>query len=182
MKKEEEIPEFNSLEEERKYWEERAKTPGKWTENKPQRRSSFLAVRLNGEEITRLRDAASKQGMSPSSYARHILTKTIEKQAKQTITLDQAWETLAKGLTDEDRSKLEALMKNLAVPNLENPMLFFFNTDAWDDLASTFMRCFFAFQGVTVITPQNKIYEQMKEILNQEPKTQSGGSSAPVKV
>jgi hypothetical protein len=79
------IPEFKSPEEEREYWESRGPLAEghKGTIHKPgtrQKRSSFLAVRLTGEELTKLRDIASRQGIGTSTYARMMLTSAIERQ------------------------------------------------------------------------------------------------------
>jgi predicted DNA binding CopG/RHH family protein len=84
------IPEFKSLEEEKEYWEARGPLAEghKGTINKPktkQKRSSFLAVRLTGEELTRLRDVAAKQGLGPSTFARIVLTSAIERQSQPDI-------------------------------------------------------------------------------------------------
>ena len=81
------IPEFKTLEEEREYWEARGPLAErhKGTLNKPkprQKRSSFLAVRLTGEELTSLRDIAAKQGLGPSTFARIVLTSAIERQSQ----------------------------------------------------------------------------------------------------
>ena len=98
------IPEFQSLEEERKYWEGRgALAEGhKGSLNKPrpgQKRSSFLAVRLTGEELTRLRDIAEKQGMGPSTFARVVLTTAIEQGgiSPRTRALHEVVEALQQG-------------------------------------------------------------------------------------
>jgi hypothetical protein len=90
MKKYEQIPEFKTLEEEKEYWDAHGPLAEghKGIINKPrskQQRSSFLAVRLTGEELTRLRDLAAKQGFGPSTYARIILTSAIEHQSKPDI-------------------------------------------------------------------------------------------------
>jgi antitoxin component of RelBE/YafQ-DinJ toxin-antitoxin module len=84
------IPEFKTLEEERAYWEARGPLAEghKGTINKPrskQKRSSFLAVRLTGEELTRLRNIAAKQGLGPSTFARMLLTSAIERQSQPDI-------------------------------------------------------------------------------------------------
>jgi len=77
------VPEFKTLKEEKEYWEARGPLAEgrEGTINKPkakQKRSSFLAVRLTGEELTQLRDLAAKQGLGPSTYARILLTSVIE--------------------------------------------------------------------------------------------------------
>ena len=84
------IPDFKTLEDERAYWEARGPLAEghKGTFNRPkakQKRSSFLAVRLTGDELTKLRDIAAKQGLGPSTYARMILTSTMERQGKPDI-------------------------------------------------------------------------------------------------
>lgn len=101
MKRKEDIkiPEFRSLEEERGYWETRGPLAEghKGRINKPiQKRSSFLAVRLTGEELTRLRDIAAKQGLGPSTFARLILTSAIEHegQSPKYITRDELKEIM----------------------------------------------------------------------------------------
>ncbi|MBI2831535.1 MAG: hypothetical protein HYX79_04680 [Chloroflexi bacterium] len=104
MKKKEDarIPEFQSLEEEQKYWEAR----GPLTEehrgriNKPksgQRLSSFLAVRLTGEELSHLRDMAAEYGVGPSTFARIVLTNVLksERVLPKQITVEQLKDVLS---------------------------------------------------------------------------------------
>lgn len=86
-KKNSQIPEFKTLEEEKEYWNARGPLAEghKGTINKPkprQNRSSFLAVRLTDEEITRLRDLSAKQGLGPSTFARIVLTSAMERQSQ----------------------------------------------------------------------------------------------------
>ena len=75
------IPKFQSLDEEKEYWEARGPLAlgHKGRINNPdQKRSSFLSVRLTDEELTQLRDIAAKQGLGPSTFARLILTSVIK--------------------------------------------------------------------------------------------------------
>jgi len=79
------IPEFKSLDEEREYWEARGPLAegqgGRINRPKPgQKRSSFLSIRLTGEELTQLRDMAAEFGMGPSTYARQVLKLAIEQK------------------------------------------------------------------------------------------------------
>jgi len=85
MKKETDtkIPEFQSLEEEREYWESRGPLAKghKGQVSKPEvseKRSSFLSVRLTGQELTQLRDLAVRIGVPPSTFARYALKLAIE--------------------------------------------------------------------------------------------------------
>src|SRR4030042_581554 len=88
------IPEFKTLEEERKYWDARGPLADghKGTINKPrakQKLTSFLAVRLTGEELTKLRDVAAKQGLGPSTYARILITTAIETRKADAVDLTE---------------------------------------------------------------------------------------------
>lgn len=78
------IPEFKSPEEEKEYWEARGPLAkghrGKL--NKPEtgrKRSSFLSVRLTGEELTQLRNLAASFNIGPSTFARQILLGVIRR-------------------------------------------------------------------------------------------------------
>jgi hypothetical protein len=77
------VPEFQSLEEEREYWEARGPLAeghkGKFHIQEPcQKRNSFLSIRLTGDEIGQLRDVADKMGVSPSTLARFGIKQVIE--------------------------------------------------------------------------------------------------------
>ena len=118
MKKVEEdrIPEFKTLEEEREYWEARSglapghkgrwsNPRGSWSERKS-KLSSYLVVRLTGEEITKLRDIAVKKGLGTSTYARTVLTGVIEQENKtQVVTLDDVKQAAEHFITSYDALK-----------------------------------------------------------------------------
>ena len=117
MKKNNSISEFKTLEEEREYWEARGPLAEghKGTVNKPktrQKRSSFLAVRLTGEELTRLRDIAAKQGLGPSTFARIVLTSAIERQSQpDMVTLTELKNMMENFLSQPTMDKGEAVGK-----------------------------------------------------------------------
>jgi hypothetical protein len=174
--KNENIPEFKSLEEERKYWEERAKTPGRWTKNKPQKRSSFLALRLTGEELTRLRDAAAKQGIGPSTFAREAIFKAMDGDSKKTITLAQAIELMTAEITEADRKRLNELYDSIAVPSIENPILLWYNENTMEEAISIMARAFCAPQRLTIETKDNKSKELTKDAQNERTSLALGDS------
>lgn len=78
------LPEFQSLDEERAYWEARGPLAlggrGQLNRAKADKRSSFLVVRLTGQELTRLRDIAAEHGLGPSTFARMVLLSVIERR------------------------------------------------------------------------------------------------------
>jgi len=56
---------------------------GQARRSKPgQKRSSFLSVRLTGEELDRLRDLAARQGIGPSTFVRTLLTGALERETR----------------------------------------------------------------------------------------------------
>ena len=64
-------PRFSSLEEEDEYWKTHSPLDEGYkgeVQKSKQKRSSFLSIRLTGEEITKLRNVAAKFGMGPSTY------------------------------------------------------------------------------------------------------------------
>jgi antitoxin component of RelBE/YafQ-DinJ toxin-antitoxin module len=113
-----EIPEFKTLEEEKEYWEARGPLAEghRGIVNKPkQKRSSFLAVRLTGEELTRLRDIAAKQGLGPSTFARMLLTSAIERQSQpDMVTLTELKNMMENFLSQPMMDKGEAIGKKTA--------------------------------------------------------------------
>jgi hypothetical protein len=74
-------PEFRSPEEEEEYWKTHSPISEGYegeVKRPRQKRSSFLVVRLSGEELEGLRRLAAKQGLGPSTLARIILTSAID--------------------------------------------------------------------------------------------------------
>jgi len=107
------LPEFQSLEEEKEYWEARGPLAegSKGRINKPrpdQKRSSFLSVRLTGEEITALREVAAIFYTRPSELARGVILDSV-KRFKSLHERDQ-----------KERKRLEeALRYGLTPPSIE---------------------------------------------------------------
>src|SRR4030042_450668 len=70
------------LKEEDEYWKTHSPLDegyeGEIQETK-QNRSSFLSVRLTGEELSLLKDLADNVGMKPSTFVRQLLIESIKK-------------------------------------------------------------------------------------------------------
>ncbi len=177
MKKREdaELPEFRSLDEEKRYWEERGPLAqgrkGRVNKPKPgQKRSSFLAVRLTGEELTLLRDIAARQGIGPSTFARLVLTAAIEHQGKlpKRVTLDELRNVLETNLPQPIKDKAEALARASAIGDPENPAMLIIDAsrrEALEEFTLSFVSALFAIAGVQVIGPEDEKYEEVKEIV-----------------
>ncbi|MBI2872566.1 MAG: hypothetical protein HYY00_05170 [Chloroflexi bacterium] len=173
MKKREDTkpPEVQSLDEEKEYWEARGPLAeghkGRVNKPKPgQRRSSFLAVRLTGEELTRLRDIAARQGVGPSTFARLVLTAAIEHQGKLTkaVTLDELGRLIESRLSQPAKDKLEALVKSAAIGDPSDPFFMLMDVSQTKQAAEIFIALLSAV-GVSVIAPEDKGYKEVRDIV-----------------
>lgn len=151
------IPEFGSLEEERQYWEARGPLAEgrKGQVNRPrpgQKRSSFLAVRLTGEELTRLRDMAAQLGLGPSTFARLVLVSTLEdpQRWRKRVTLDQ-FDALARAATVGDPSSPALLIIDAA------------QMKQAEELILPVLRALLSMAGVQLITPKDDNYEKVRD-------------------
>lgn len=73
-------PGFSSLEEEEKFWREHSPLEEGYegtVQRKPQRRSSYLALRMSGEELKELKDAAQRAGVGPTTLARNLILRGL---------------------------------------------------------------------------------------------------------
>jgi hypothetical protein len=81
--KKDSVPEFRSGEREDEFWR-RLSSPGQAdkrpVQRKPEKRSSYLALRLTGEELARLREAARKADVGPTTLARKLILKGLQEE------------------------------------------------------------------------------------------------------
>jgi hypothetical protein len=95
-------PDFASAEEEAEYWEKHSPLAEGYeatVQRKPQKRSSYLALRLSGEELKQLRDAAEQAGIGPTVLARNLILKGL-KAEKGLLSRLEALERRVESLTD----------------------------------------------------------------------------------
>jgi len=82
------VPEFQSLEEEERYWQSHSPLmegyKGK-VQRRNQPRESFLTIRLTGDELAELRQTARQYGLGPSTYARQLLIQGMKSSGKRFI-------------------------------------------------------------------------------------------------
>ncbi|MDP3063820.1 MAG: hypothetical protein Q8O40_11525 [Chloroflexota bacterium] len=170
------VPEFQSLEEERQYWEARGPVAEgrRGRLNKPQasqRRSSFLAVRLTGEELTRLRDTAAKRGLGPSTFARGILLSAIEGHSEPSSrTAGEFAGILEARLTKVQEERVETLFNKVVIGDPKNPVLLVFagEKQTWQELASVLFSTFLAMPGARVFTPEDETYKKLRDMVSAE--------------
>ena len=81
--KKDSVPEFRTGEREDEFWR-RLSSPGQGDrrpiQGKREKRSSYLALRLTGEELTRLREAARKADVGPTTLARNLILRGLQEE------------------------------------------------------------------------------------------------------
>lgn len=171
------IPEFNSLDKERDYWEAHGPLAEgrKGKINKPragQKRSSFLAVRLTGAELTALRNIAAKLGLGPSTFARIVLTSTIKSGGelpKRIITGDNFAKSLENNLPETVRERFKELFKSTAIGgDLEDPALIIIDAGQrkkLEELMWPFFAAICESAGIKLITSDNTKYQKVKDLV-----------------
>lgn len=76
-------PMFTSIEEEEEYWQKHSPLAEGYegtVQRKPQRRSSYLALRMSGEELKQLKDAAQRAGIGPTTLARNLILRGLKEE------------------------------------------------------------------------------------------------------
>ncbi|MBN1690852.1 MAG: hypothetical protein JW901_07515 [Dehalococcoidia bacterium] len=86
-------PKFDNVVDEDKYWKTHSPLAEGYTaeiQKEKQKRSSFLTIRLTGEELTHLRDLASSKGMGPSTYIRALIKDALTPVQSAELTLSES--------------------------------------------------------------------------------------------
>jgi len=95
-------PGFSTVEEEHEYWQKHSPLAEGYagdTQRKRQKRSSYLALRLSGEELEKLRDAARKTGVGPTTLARNLILQGLREEnglLQRIETLEQKMASLSR--------------------------------------------------------------------------------------
>lgn len=153
-------PKFTSIEEEEKYWETHSPLDEGFegeVQTTKQKRSSFLSVRMTGDELSKLRDEAVMMGLGPSTYARLVLTRAITRRndpaqfAFADIDTDN-WQ-IGRKIGDNDIF----IMSTAAGLHITR------------DMANTMFRTIFNTAQCTVITPDSDVYRIVKPLVETSP-------------
>ena len=84
-------PNFVSAEEEAQYWDKHSPLAEGYegtAQQKGQKRSSYLALRLSGEELKQLRDAAQRAGIGPTTLARKLILDGLKAERQLTSRVE----------------------------------------------------------------------------------------------
>lgn len=153
-------PKFGSIEEEDKYWETHSPLDegleGE-VQTTEQKRSSFLSVRMTGDELSQLRDEAAKLGIGPSTYARLVLTHAITRRS------ESAQDTF--GFIDNNNWE--------HARNIGANSIYIMNADDINmpyDIANTMFRMICNTWKCRVVTPNDDAYQIVKPLVATLPK------------
>lgn len=179
-------PRFGSIEEEDKYWASHSPLnegyPAEIQKEK-QKRSSFLTIRLNGEELTRLRDLASSKGMGPSTLIRTLIKEALTPRERTELALSesaQRFQVIAQELVcdrkadrtsavkDKVKEQFKALPEAFCIFKFSKAPL---TQEKMNDLTATItlniFDQFISNSCVKVITPGDIEFDEMKRITNE---------------
>ena len=148
-------PRFSSIEEEDRYWKTHSPLDEGFegeVQTTEQKRSSFLSVRMTGDELSQLRDEAAKLGLGPSTYARLVLTHAITGQN------EPAQYTF--GYIDSNNWKHES--------NIGPQGIYILNTDdinITQDIANSMFRMICNTWKCRVVTPDDDAYKIVEPLV-----------------
>jgi hypothetical protein len=179
--------EFNSIEEEREYWEVRGLLGkghrGKLnTPDSSVQRSSFLSVRLSGNELTAWRDFATRCGEGPSTAARRLILTVLEQagrpvqesnksnEGKHTMTLDEVGAALTKMMPDELKNRMQTLIESSGVPDTSNPSFWIMDPSQTQEFLTLSAKIMVLLveslnPNIKVVTPADSNYDKVKSVL-----------------
>jgi len=179
-------PKFGSIEEEDKYWATHSPLDEGYSaeiQKEKQKRSSFLTIRLTGEELTQLRDLASSKGMGPSTYIRTLIKGSLTPMKHAELALSesaQRFQVIAQELVydrkadrksavkDKAKEQYKALpeafyilelSKVLGTQEKTNNLTAAITLNIFDQLISN--AC------IKVIIPDDPEYDEMKRLINE---------------
>ena len=153
-------PKFGSVEEEDKYWASHSPLNEGYAaeiQKEKQRRSSFLTIRLTGEELTRLRDIASSKGMGPSTYIRALIKDVLTRGESAELALSesaQRFQSILQGLSYDKKAGGTSAVKDKA-------------KEQYKALPEAFCILQLSRACVKVITPGDAEFDEMKRITNE---------------
>jgi hypothetical protein len=180
-------PKFGSIEEEEKYWTTHSPLDEGYSaeiQKKKQKRSSFLTIRLTGEELTQLRDISSSKGMGPSTFIRTLIKDVLSprEQAElalsesaqqfQSILQDLAYDRKAGGTSsvkDKAKEQYRAFNEAFCILQLSKaPITHEIFNNLTAAITQNIFNQFVSNACVKVITPDDPEYDEMKRMTNEQ--------------
>jgi predicted DNA binding CopG/RHH family protein len=113
-------PRFGSITEEDEYWAKHSPLDDGYSgeiQKEKQKRSSFLTIRLTGEELTQLRDIASSKGVGPSTFIRTLIKDALTPRERAELSLSessQRFQSIVQGLAYDRKAGGTSAVKDKA--------------------------------------------------------------------
>ena len=149
-------PEFSSLEEEEEYWKTHSPLDEGYegeVQTSPQKRASFLSIRLTGDELSELRDVASKLGMGASTFARLVIRTAVR---GKNLGLQNSFESLPY----DYRGMHDSLMKQRSIYIMDTGTM---NLSA--ESLNEFLFLLFSTLKCREITPEDDDYPEIERFV-----------------
>ncbi len=129
-----------------------------------------MAVRLTGEELTRLRDVEAKQGLGTSNFALLLITSAVERQSVPNhISVDKLRDILENSLPKSITEQAERLSKATALGDSDNPFARLFDRDQmneWGELGIQAISILLGMCGVQVVTEEHPNYKKINNLVH----------------
>ncbi len=152
-------PRFSSIEEEDKYWKTHSPLDEGYKgeiQTSEQKRSSFLSVRMAGDELSQLKGEAAKLGLGPSTYARLVLTHAITPQ-NQPIQF-RGGDTNSHTCSHDNKLKPEGI----CILNTDDVCINRAVISSLLDVVNNTWKC-------RVLTPNDADYEKVEHLVKSQP-------------
>jgi len=175
-------PKFNNVVDEDKYWKTHSPLAEGYAaeiQKEKQKRSSFLTIRLTGDELTLLRNLALSKGIGPSTYIRALIKDALTPEERAELALSkstQQFQSVIQDLVCDKKARGISAIKDMT----ENKYLSFkdalcifepskslLTSQQLNDLVTAIIRIIYqkiSDACVKVITPNDTDFDQIKRI------------------
>ncbi len=178
-------PRFGSITEEDEYWANHSPLDEGYSgeiQKEKQKRSSFLTIRLTGEELTQLRDCASSKGMGPSTYIRTLIKGALTPREHTELALSesaQRFQSILQGLAYDRKAGGTTAVKDKAKEQYQDFLDAFcilepskspLTQEKMNNITTAIIPIIYQFISnacVKVITPGDIEFDEMKRITNE---------------
>lgn len=127
--------------------------------NSKSRFRELIAVRFNEQELQRLREAATEQGIGASTLVRILVNQALRplSTGHRRMTYDEFREVMASTLARMDKGEIDVLLKDVSIGNPDDPMLLVWagKSKKWEEFTAHFMKALLKSLDIEVTLPEN---------------------------
>lgn len=129
--------------------------------------TELIAVRFTQEQLARLQEAASDQGIGASTLVRILVNQALRPASTKPrrMTSDEFREIIVSTLARLDKDSVNSFLKDVSIGNPNDPTLLVWagQTEKWEDFTSHFLKALLASLGVEVTLPENEELLKVKK-------------------